>query len=79
MTIFRSTSEPTGQFLDPKLGWGGMAEEVDLIVIPGDHFTVFSEPGVSIMAKCIETSIRPAADDAIAHAADAYVEMAAQP
>ena len=77
--IFRSTSEPTGPFLDAKLGWGGMAEEVGLTVIPGDHFTVFSDPGVSILAKCIETSIRPAADDAIAHAADAYVEMAAQP
>ena len=77
--IFRSTSEPTGPFLDAKLGWGGMAGEVGLTVIPGDHFTVFSDPGVSILAKCIETSIRPAADNAIAHAADAYVEMAAQP
>ena len=25
LTIFRSTSEPAGRFLDPKLGWGGMA------------------------------------------------------
>ena len=25
LTIFRSTSEPAGRFLDPKLGWDGMA------------------------------------------------------
>jgi amino acid adenylation domain-containing protein len=56
LTIFRSTSEPAGRFLDPKLGWGGMAEDVDLILVPGDHFTVFSEPGVSIMGKCIEAA-----------------------
>ena len=65
LTIFRSTSEPTGRFLDPKLGWGGMADDVDLILIPGDHFTVFSEPGVSIMANCIETAMRSHADDAV--------------
>ena len=75
LTIFRSTSEPTGRFLDPKLGWGGMAEDVDLIPIPGDHFTVFSEPGVSLMAKCIETALRTGVDDAFCDAADAHSEM----
>jgi amino acid adenylation domain-containing protein len=59
LTIFRSTVEPAGRFLDPKLGWGGMAAGgVDLIVVPGDHFTVFKEPGASIMAKGIEAAIR---------------------
>ena len=65
LTIFRSTSEPTGRFLDPKLGWGGMADDVDLMLIPGDHYTVFSEPGVSIMAKCIETAVHSHTDDAV--------------
>jgi thioesterase domain-containing protein/acyl carrier protein len=59
LTIFRSTSEPAGRFLDPKLGWGGMAEDgVDVVVVPGDHFTVFKDPGASIMAKGIEAAIR---------------------
>jgi thioesterase domain-containing protein len=59
LTILRSTSEPAGPFLDPKLGWGGMAANgVDLVIIPGDHFTVFKEPGASIMAKAIETAFR---------------------
>jgi thioesterase domain-containing protein len=60
LTVFRSTGEPTGLFLDPKLGWGGMAADgVDLIVVPGDHYSVFKEPGLSLMAKCIESAMRP--------------------
>jgi amino acid adenylation domain-containing protein len=78
LTIFRSTSEPTGRFLDPKLGWGGMADDVDLILIPGDHFTVFSEPGVSVMANCIETAMRSHADDAVCDVGDARLGMVAQ-
>ena len=60
--------------------WVGVEwrNDVDLIVVPGDHFTVFSEPGVSIMAKCIETAMRSHAGDAVCDAADAYVEMVAQ-
>ena len=59
LTVFRSTSEPAGRFLDPKLGWGGMAEDgVDLIVVPGDHYSVFKDPGASIMAKHIAAAIR---------------------
>jgi thioesterase domain-containing protein len=54
LTIFRSASEPAGRFLDPKLGWGEMAEDgVDVIVVPGDHYSVFKDPGASIMAKYI--------------------------
>ena len=79
LTIFRSTSEPTGRFLDPKLGWGGMANDVDLILIPGDHYTVFSEPGVSLMAKCIQTAMRSDVGDAVCcDAANAHLEMAVQ-
>ena len=64
LTIFRSQSEPVGRFLDPKLGWDGMAEDVDLILVPGDHYKIFSEPGVSIMARCIEFNIRSNVDEA---------------
>jgi hypothetical protein len=36
-----------------------MAEDgVDVVVVPGDHFTVFKDPGASIMAKGIEAAIR---------------------
>jgi hypothetical protein len=36
-----------------------MAEDgVDLIVVPGDHYSVFKDPGASIMAKHIAAAIR---------------------
>ena len=75
LTVFRSTSEPAGRFLDPKLGWGGMAEDVDLAIIPGDHFTVFSEPGVSILAKRIKAALRFDIDDGVFAAAGAHSEI----
>jgi thioesterase domain-containing protein len=60
LTVFRSAGEPSGPFLDPKLGWEGMASKgVDLVVVPGDHYSVFEEPGVSFMAKCIEAAMGP--------------------
>jgi amino acid adenylation domain-containing protein len=64
LTVFRSASEPTGPFLDSKLGWGGMAADgVNLVVVPGDHFTVFKEPGASVLANAIEASIRSDVND----------------
>jgi amino acid adenylation domain-containing protein len=82
LTVFRSTGEPTGRFLDRRLGWGGMANDIDLIVVPGDHFTVFSEPGVSIMAKCIETALGPPTSPSHLRRpriVETHLEMAAEP
>ena len=60
LTVFRSTGEPTGLFLDSKLGWNGMAAAgVDLIVVPGDHYSVFKDPGLSLMAEGIEAAMTP--------------------
>jgi amino acid adenylation domain-containing protein len=80
LTIFRGASEPTGLFLDSKLGWGGMATGgVDLIVIPGDHFTVFKEPGASVMAKAIEGAIRSDVDDVVHDVTDVHPEIVTNP
>jgi amino acid adenylation domain-containing protein len=58
MTVFRSAQEPAGLFLDPKLGWDGYASRgVDLVVVPGDHYTAFQGPGVSVMARHIEATV----------------------
>jgi thioesterase domain-containing protein len=52
--LFRSEEEPQGLFIDWQMGWGPFARGgVDTIVLPGDHYTVFQEPGVSGMAAVI--------------------------
>jgi thioesterase domain-containing protein len=80
ITIFRSTGEPDGLFLDSRLGWDGMATAgVDLVVVPGDHFTVFKEPGASILAKVIEAAIRSDIGDVVYDATDAYREIVMKP
>ena len=66
MTLFRSSQEPAGRFLDPLMGWGGfVGGGIDLVVVDGDHFSIFQEPGVSHVARRIEAGVaafaRPAA------------------
>lgn len=63
MTVLRSSREPRGFLLDPDFGWKAVARGgVDLIVIPGNHFSVFQEPGVSLIAAQVESAVA-ASDD----------------
>jgi thioesterase domain-containing protein len=56
LTILRSSSEPQGFMLDRHFGWAPYtAAAVETLTIPGDHFTVFAEPGVSAMAAYIRS------------------------
>ena len=57
MLLFSSSQQPTGRFIDPQMGWGGfVAGGVEVVVIGGDHFNIFREPGVSQMASRIEAA-----------------------
>ena len=68
MTLFRSSKEPAGRFLDPQMGWGGFAESgLEVVVIDGDHFSIFQEPSVSLMAQRIESTLRAAQHGAQTH------------
>jgi amino acid adenylation domain-containing protein len=58
MTLFRSSHEPAGRFLDPLMGWGDFVEGgIELVVLEGDHFSIFQEPGVSQLARRIEAGL----------------------
>ena len=57
MMLFRSSQEPAGWFLDPRMGWSAFVEQgIDVTVIDGDHFSIFREPSVSAMARRIEVA-----------------------
>ncbi len=58
LTLFRSSEEPMGRFLDLGMGWGEFAEGgVEVVVVTGDHFSVFQEPGISRIAGHIESGM----------------------
>ncbi|MEA2754487.1 MAG: hypothetical protein QOJ54_776, partial [Aliidongia sp.] len=58
ITICRSEEEPHGLFLDKKLGWQRYSgQDVELVTIPGDHFSIFAEPGVDQLARQIASRL----------------------
>jgi len=58
MTLFRSEQEPAGRFLDPEMGWGPFVEGgIEVVVVEGDHFSIFQEPSVSQLAQRISAGV----------------------
>jgi thioesterase domain-containing protein/acyl carrier protein len=56
--LLRADEEPRGAFLDPTLGWGEFVSgQMDNVLIPGDHSSIFEDPGVQAMADCIKAEI----------------------
>jgi amino acid adenylation domain-containing protein len=58
VTIYRSSKEPRGLFLDYDMGWKDLAKGgVDTTLIEGDHYTMFQSPGVDRMSEDIAARI----------------------
>ena len=53
LTLFRSLKEPTGWRFDPLAGWGAYADSVELVMVSGDHYSMFQESGAQQMAQRI--------------------------
>jgi thioesterase domain-containing protein len=54
LILFRSELEPTGLLFDPLAGWGSYADGgVELVMVAGDHFTMFQDPGAGQIAAHI--------------------------
>lgn len=65
MMLFSSSREPRGRFLDTQMGWGDfVGGGVEVVVIDGDHFSIFQEPIVSQLAERIGVDM----DASLAHA-----------
>ena len=62
VTLLRSALEPSGPFLDPQMGWRFVASgPIDVVVLDGDHFTVFQGQGVQQMAEKIASALEASA------------------
>jgi non-ribosomal peptide synthetase component F/thioesterase domain-containing protein/acyl carrier protein len=57
LTLFRSLEEPTGWFFDPLAGWGAIADNVELVMVSGDHYTMLQEAGAQQMAERITATL----------------------
>jgi amino acid adenylation domain-containing protein len=56
--LIRSEQQPKPVFLDHGLGWQGFAAGgMEIVTVPGDHFTIFREPGVREVAKAISAAL----------------------
>ncbi len=67
ITLFRSSHEPTGWWFDPLAGWGRYASGgVELVIVPGNHFTMFQDPGCAQMAARMASLIGASAASAAA-------------
>lgn len=61
--LFRSAEEPSGRFLDFKMGWGAYAAGgTEVKEIEGDHFIMFQDPSVTQMANRISAVLDGRAD-----------------
>ncbi len=50
MTLFRA-QEDLGGNSEPTAGWDSFADEVEVRIVPGDHFTMMKEPRVRALAE----------------------------
>jgi oxalate---CoA ligase len=48
--LFKRTKGISSRFVLPDCGWGAFINRLHICVVPGDHFAMFVEPGVAILA-----------------------------
>lgn len=62
ITLLCGALEPRGAFLDPQMGWGLLTSgAVDVVIIDGDHFSVFQGQGREQLARTISSALARAA------------------
>ena len=53
LTIFRASRRSPYERIDPLQAWKEYARRVELIDVPGDHWSLLLEPHVAELASCI--------------------------
>jgi oxalate---CoA ligase len=61
--LFRATGATTSTSGDPTLGWSeGVRGGLEIVDVPGDHFSVVDEPNVQVLARELAARLRAAAN-----------------
>jgi thioesterase domain-containing protein len=66
LSVFRVEERITVDKLDRYLGWGGLASDIDVYDVPGDHVTVCEEPHVAVFAEKFRLAIQAARNGNVA-------------
>ena len=51
VTLFNAQDRDSALIPDPQYGWVGLAREIEVHEVPGDHDTMLTEPNVSALAQ----------------------------
>jgi thioesterase domain-containing protein/acyl carrier protein len=62
ITVFRGSEQPLGTYPEPTMGWGVMAEEVEVQEAPGFHAAIISEPRVRVTADLLKKCLAAATE-----------------
>lgn len=62
LSVFRVEKRISVDKFDRYLGWGRLADAIDVYDVPGDHVSVCEEPHVSVFAAKFKLAIRAARD-----------------
>ncbi len=58
ITLFRCSEFDAGLFHDdPRMGWDGLADEIEAYDLPGDRIAALREPGVRVLAERLKASL----------------------
>jgi thioesterase domain-containing protein len=58
--LFNASQLDTGVIPDPLYAWPGLAAEIEVHTVPGDHDGMLAEPNVAVLARVFDESLRKA-------------------
>ncbi len=60
VTLFNAAEKDPALISDPHYGWIGLADEIEIHEVPGNHDTMLTEPNVRMLAQKLDESLRRA-------------------
>ncbi|MGV3775059.1 MAG: amino acid adenylation domain-containing protein [Verrucomicrobiales bacterium] len=60
VTLFNAAERDPALIPDPQYGWVGLASEIEVHLVPGNHDTMLTEPNVSVLAQKLDKCLKRA-------------------
>lgn len=63
LTLFNAQEIDSGVIPDPVNAWAGLAAEIEVYSVPGDHDSMLTEPNVALLARELNTALHRAQEE----------------